>query len=569
MPAAEPSPDGRFVAYISTNDGGVYVRDVASGEVQQLASGLPSVWNYFPIWSPDGRRLAFSAEDRETKVMAVRIVEVRSGESTVVPGTTVDGWIDVEDWSRDGRHFLCNTGEEQISLIAVDDGSKIALTDSAYLGNGALSPDGRFVAYAVGTEEDAQIFIQPVMGGPRRQITSTPGGNYRPQWDPDGSAIAWQGPSGIWVLPISDGQPSGNARLAVSANRITVRRWIRSGLYYSQFTDAGQRSVPYQVPMDVGTGRPGAGGVQVVTGDRPDSVTAFAWSPDMRRIAFGHRLSPEITIAAEEPKSTVTWDLGRQGHPLRTLRWSSDGREVLYEVERWFWRSEGSTVTALDPETGHVRELFPRILEAAGFSLSADGGTMAFYRLALGDSTASWPSGGSGIAAVMVSSVGQHDGRAVAAMGGEGEMPFSSTVPPALTLEGDRVLFVRQAAIEDDRTANSDAASLWVVESNGSGARHMASAAFIESAIWDPTGRFIAYTAIPDVSDPSTVLRVVDVATGVGTDVPLPDHISGNLGYLRLTNWSSDGRVIGMVAGRDFDSQWELWAARGLENASR
>jgi len=574
LPEMEPSPDGRLVAYVSTSDGGIYVRDVASGEVRQLVPGLPATWNYSPTWSADAEQLAFSTQDQRTKIMTVRIVHLASGDVDDVPGTRVEGWVDVEDWSRDGRHLLCNTGDDQIALIAVDDGSRQVLSDSAYMGNGALSPDGRFVAYAVGTEGDAQVVLRPATGGVGRQVTSAPGGNYRPQWAPDGRAIAWQGPSGIWVMPLVEGEPRGTGRLAVSANRIMVRRWTPGGLYYSQFTDAGQRSVPYQVRMDPGTGRPAVGDVQMLSGGRPDSVTAFAWSPDMNRIAFGHRLSPEIAITTVNPRSTVTWDLGRQGHPLRTLRWSSDGRAILYEAELSFWRSEGSTVMVLDPETGQVKELFPRMHNVAGLSLSGDGRGMTFYRFGVRDSGSAptWPSGGSGIWAVVVASTGQGDGLVVARVDSPTDVPFSSTVPPSISLQGDHVLFVRQGVVTDSRSLTPDAASLWVVGSDGTGTRRLATAAFIQSAIWDPAGKFIAYTAKPEMADGSTVLRVVDVATGAEQEIALPDHVRqtrGAFAYVRLTNWSPDGGVLGMVIGKDFDSAWEYWVVQGLQEEGR
>jgi len=569
LPEAEPSPDGSRLAYVSTSDGGVYVRDVTSGEVRQVASGLPAIWNYFPVWAPDGRRLAFSTEDREAGIMTVNIVDLSSNQVIVVPETRVKGWIDVEDWSSDGRQLLCNTGGDQLALIAVEDGRRKVLTDSAFLGNGALSPDGRFVAYAVGGEHDAQVVIQSIETGTARRTTSTPGGNSRPKWAPDGRSIAYQSGAGIWVIAVAADAPGGPARLAVSASRLLLRRWLATGLYYSQFVDAGQRSMPYQVPMDPKTGRPGDGGVQVVPSAHPDSVTAFAWSPDMRQLVFGHRLSPEITVASASSGSEVTWDLGRQGHPLRTLRWSGDGSAIQYEAEMWFWRAEGSTVLELDPATGRVRELFPRTHGAAGFSLSTDGRSMAFYRLATAgsDAAAAWPSGGSLIRAVVVAGVGESDGQVVATAGDPGEVPFSSTVPPSLSSQGDRVLFVRQAQIEDTRAATPAAASLWVVDSDGHGARQLATAAFIQSAIWDPAARFIAFTAKPDIADGATVLRVVDVATGEQMDVTLPDHISqarGTSAYVRLTNWSSDGSLLGRVAGKDFDSAWEYWVVEGL-----
>ena len=56
-----PSPDGRRVAYYQSapDTKGVYVRDLTTGEVQQVVSGGPTVDLSAAVWSADGKRLAF------------------------------------------------------------------------------------------------------------------------------------------------------------------------------------------------------------------------------------------------------------------------------------------------------------------------------------------------------------------------------------------------------------------------------------------------------------------------------------------------------------------------------
>jgi Tol biopolymer transport system component len=571
--AVDPSPDGRHVAYVSGADGGVYVRDIASGAVRQVVAGSASVQHYAPVWSPDGRRLAFSVVDPGTGTGTVSIVDVATRETSVLPVTQVPGCISVEDWSRDGRSLLCNPAEGRLALLEMAGTVMTTLTDSASAGDGSLSPDGRFVAYAAGPEENTQIFIQPVAGGTRQQITWMPGRNLLPLWAPDGRAIAFQRDVGVWVIPMADGAPTGDPRMALSASGITLRRWTRGGLYYVQSMNAGLRVVPYQVFMDPATGGPAAGGVQVLPGYRPDTLSVFAWSPDMQRIAFGHRQSPEVTVVSVSPRSVATWDLGRQGHVRRFL-WSGDGREVFYEPDLAYWRPEDLPVLALDASTGRVRELFPRIRNAAGFSLSADGRSIAFYRLAdpAARPTGVWPSAGTWVQAVVVAATGQSDGRVVATAGAPGEVPFSSALRPVLTLRGDRLLFVRQAVIDDARRSSPQASGLWIVDSDGRGTQQLAAATFIQSAIWDPTGRFIAYTAKPDRTDGSTVARVVDAATGAETEIPLPGHLGRNSGmyrFVRAVDWSRDGTRLGIIAGADLDPPWEFWVVQGLEEGTR
>jgi Tol biopolymer transport system component len=561
----DTSPDGSRVAYVDTNDGGIYVRGIGSGETRQVTPGDPGAWSYSPVWSPDGRRLAYAVQDNDTGMMSVKIVAPQSLEVTVVPNTSLEGWIDVEDWSRDGRHLLCVRSPELV-LIAVDDGTTTVLAGGVSRGNATLSPDGRFVAYALGDTDRAQIFIQPVAGGTRTQVTWTLGGNQRPRWAPDGRSFAYQSRFGIWVVPVTDGAPTDDARRALAATEVTLARWADAGLYYAQSTDAGQRSVPYQVEMDPATGRPVSGEVQLPPGWLPDSLSAFAWSPDMGRVFYSHRNATEVTVTSTDPRGVVTWDLGRNARVHRP-QWSKDGSEVSFEPYTRF--ESGWTLVRLNVANGRARQAFPPKPHEAGFSLSADGRRMAFLRFGPAMGGGAWPSAGPQLQAIVVAATGESDGQVVAT-GGSGEMSFSSALRPMISLQGDRVLFIRQAPLESPERPTPRASRLWVVGSDGSGARQLATAAFIQSAIWDPTGRFIAYTAKPELADGYTVLRVIDVAAGAGTDIPLPGHIgrrAGRQAFVRAVDWSSDGTLLGLIAGQDY-SPWEYWAVIGLDLAS-
>ena len=75
-------------------------------------------------------------------------------------------------------------------------------------------------------------------------------------------------------------------------------------------------------------------------------------------------------------------------------------------------------------------------------------------------------------------------------------------------------------------------------------------ARFLHSAVWDPTGRFIAY-------DDSKSLFVVDVKTGEEQQISLPQDI----GEVTVTQWSPDGKQIGLGGWK---SRYELWAVQNL-----
>lgn len=540
-----PSPDGRRVAYSQMGtDGALYLRDLASGAVELLAPGLPAAWNWAPVWSPDGGRLAYYAGDQQARSLAIKIMDVASKRVEATFPVDVR-FFRTMDWSRDGRYLLCRrpaptrSGPTSLVLIAVGSGTFTTLVDTvAPMAKASFSPDGRFVTYTAGQGEGTSVFVTAVAGGERRQITDAP--SSFSVWSPDGRAIAYRRANGIWVVPVLNGAVNGTPRLAYTTEAGHPTAWTEAGGLY--LVAYNSESVPYQIAVDSTTSQPGAAGAQEVRG-HPDGLSQFAWSPDMRRIAYAGM--GEITIYAADRQTLTRYEVSAQGIAW-DLWWSADGREVLSAPDV---RSRPGTVLALDPSTGRVREPFPRVAGAGVISLSADGRRIVHKRMAA-DSSGS---------ELVVAEAGRTDGPAVAAPADAEGAPLSNWVRPRFSPQGDRVLYGRQADLATGQ-AGPRAGALWVVGSDGSGARRIGAVPLIWSAVWDPSARFVAYTG----SDRGrAVLRVVDVATGVEHDVALPNP---GADLVRVTDWSPDGRLIGFVSG---EARWEYWVVQGLLEDAR
>jgi Tol biopolymer transport system component len=183
-----------------------------------------------------------------------------------------------------------------------------------------------------------------------------------------------------------------------------------------------------------------------------------------------------------------------------------------------------------------------------GFSLSADGQQMVFMRR----------DAKSGSGEVIVAATGHPDGRVVEA-GPTGRMGGL----PGMSPQGNQVFFFRKGGASP-QDGGPNGTSLWVVAADGSGARRLASAWGISSAVWDPSGRFIAYEAQPDSGAKARVIRIVEVATGVQRgNVPLAELRGG---YCRVADWSQDGRSIGFFTSKPW---WEYWVVQGLQEGVR
>ena len=92
-----------------------------------------------------------------------------------------------------------------------------------------------------------------------------------------------------------------------------------------------------------------------------------------------------------------------------------------------------------------------------------------------------------------------------------------------------------------------------MVNSDGTGSRKLGTLTFVRSAVWDPTGRFVAYTGPPDTGASPMVLRIVELVTGAACEVPLGNLALNPAGpflsdYPHLESREAD-RLVGLNRG--------------------
>ena len=79
-----------------------------------------------------------------------------------------------------------------------------------------ISPDGRWVAFAVGEQDiegnwsRSHLWLVPFLGGEARQLTRGQNSNQRPRWSPDSRSLAFvsdrSGESQVWRIPVEGGE---------------------------------------------------------------------------------------------------------------------------------------------------------------------------------------------------------------------------------------------------------------------------------------------------------------------------------------------------------------------------
>jgi serine/threonine-protein kinase len=192
------SRDGKLLA-VENDDGkeaNVFIYDLsATSAIRRLTFGGR---NRFPVWSPDGRRVAFQS-NRDGDLA---IFEQRADGSALTRLTKPDGQVShmPETWSPDGRTLLFSVVQDRtfsLWALTLADGKVNPFGDvhSAEPINASFSPDGRWVAYttndrAGGTPSPNRgVYVQPFPAiGTRHQVPQV-FVDFHPAWGPSGKEL--------------------------------------------------------------------------------------------------------------------------------------------------------------------------------------------------------------------------------------------------------------------------------------------------------------------------------------------------------------------------------------------
>src|SRR5215207_6806539 len=140
------SPDRREIAFVSGGD--IWTAPAEGGEARLLVSHPATELR--PLWSPDGRRLAFVS----TRTGNGDLYVLELGAGTVRRVTYDDAPEVLDAWSRDGRwlYFSSGAGEvgnmQDVHRVRADGGTPMPVAADRYASEywGAPSPDGRALA---------------------------------------------------------------------------------------------------------------------------------------------------------------------------------------------------------------------------------------------------------------------------------------------------------------------------------------------------------------------------------------------------------------------------------------
>jgi Tol biopolymer transport system component len=190
--AAALSPDGTRVALQAPPDD-IWVLQIDSKAMTRLT--FEPGEHETPVWSPDGKQVAYTSSRRGiARAVFVRATDGNGPERLLF---TSDAHIHLSSWSADGRSLFFDQGEAatgwDLWVYRFGESKPQPLLHGvADEQSGALSPNGRYLAYVSSESGRLEVYVQPYpLTGAKWQVST--GGGFFPYWSSDGRELWYRG----------------------------------------------------------------------------------------------------------------------------------------------------------------------------------------------------------------------------------------------------------------------------------------------------------------------------------------------------------------------------------------
>ena len=353
------SKDGKWLAYVAIQPGGLGDIEIVSadgGTTINLTETAADDRN--PAWSPGSREIAFT----ETDKIRTRILTVDIESRTMVQHA--EGNVSDLKWSPDGNSILFvsdpllpnddRRDNDDIFAIPAEGGTSRLLTPGTPRfreSSPSWSPDSRQIVYATDMSGYSNMVVLDTQNGRMRNLAPEMVDQLTPKWSPDGNLIAYvrneNSQFNIWVAPAKGDGPSV---------RVSDRDGVNGGFEGGSATPQGfyewspdgkkiafTHSDPARTP-DLWVASPGAGRSMQLTNSMPPDLRSearFVW-PDLT--TYRTFDGTEIRALVYKPRGSKP----KAGHPaLLMFRDTLDGQNAIaWDPFVQFFVSDGYVVFA-------------------------------------------------------------------------------------------------------------------------------------------------------------------------------------------------------------------------------
>jgi len=400
------SPDGKLVAFSYFGD--VWVVEAIGGVARPVT--MHEKHDMMPVFSPDGRRIAFSSNRHGS--YDIFVVSVQGGRPTRLTFDSADDFASA--WSPDGKYILFSSARStafpfnyELYRVPVD-GGRVERISRAEGREGVYSPSGDEVAYVRGPgawyrkgyrgSSNDDIWVCDADGGNNRQLTSFNGQDNAPMWARDGRAIYYVSeffgtPANIVRQEIAGAK---GAPLAVKGPPQQITFHKEDGVRRARLSGNG-RWIVYECGADLWVvsasgGSPRKLAIEVHADDKtnPDrtvtytsGASEFVPSVDERYIAFAVHGSLFVMPRGGGKATRLTE--GR--HLDHSIAWAPDAQKIAFLSDRGgqedVWLLESDEPEHRELGKAHkfkVRQLTNTPESESGLGFSPDGRRISFLR---------------------------------------------------------------------------------------------------------------------------------------------------------------------------------------------
>ncbi|KKO46196.1 amidohydrolase [Arsukibacterium ikkense] len=413
------SPDGKTLAFDLLGD--IYTLPIGGGKATALTNDI--AWNMQPVFSPDGKSIAFTS-DRD----GADNIWVMHSDGSEPRAITKESFrlLNSPAWSPDGqfivarKHFTASRslGAGEVWQYHISGGNGVMLTerpnDQKDLGEPAFSSDGKYIYFSqddtpgktfhYSKDSESGIYVIKRFereSGKIDQIISGAGGAIRPTPSPDGKYLAYirrvDFQSTLFLYDLTSGQ---HIKLYDGLDRDMQETWAIHGVYPTLSWTPDNKALLFwaggeikrltiaskqvaTVPFEVNTSKQIQTALRVSQDlDKTDvdvkMLRFVKVSPNGKQAVFtalGHLYITDL--ADPKPRRLTKQTTDFEFYP----EFSRDGKELVYVS--WNDQTQGA-VNLLNLRNGRVTKLTSEPGKYIEPTLSPDGKTVVYRKMGAG-----------------------------------------------------------------------------------------------------------------------------------------------------------------------------------------